>query len=238
MFDNPSLVTRLSKVRHFTSLPPTAIYEIVTSGQVHTHAPGSTIFNEGWQCAGLYVLFKGRVHLCKISLQGQESIVSVIEPVIMFNEVAALDGDINPFTALADQKCTTWNISHERFQILIEKYPVLGNSLLNVLAKRNRRLMAKYEDLITRPVNARTAKIILDLSGYGTHPVDRFTHSNQFLAASISTVPEAVSRSIKFLRESGVIECTRSQIFVKHPDRLAELAQIETIKPKTQNILL
>ena len=234
MFDDPSLVTRLSKVRHFTLLPPTAIYEIVTAGQVQTHASGSIIFHEGWQCAGLFVLFKGRVHLCKTSLQGQESIISVIEPVIMFNEVAALDGDVNPFTAIADQKCITWNISHRQFQTLIEKYPVLGNSLLNVLAKRNRWLMAKYEDLVTRPVKARTAKIILDLSAYGTRPVDRITHSNQFLAASISTVPEVVSRSIKFLRESGVIECTRSQIIVKRPGRLAELAQIETVNPQTQ----
>ena len=104
---------------------------------------------------------------------------------------------------------------------------MLGLSLLNVLAKRNRRLIDKYEDLIARPVKARTAKIILDLSSYGSHPVDRVTHSNQFIAARISTVPEAVSRSIKSLRESGVIECTRTQIFVNCPEKLAELAQID-----------
>lgn len=227
MFDNPSLVSRLSKVRHFRVLPPAAIYEIVTSGQVQSHAANAVIFHEGWDCAGLYVLFMGRVHLCKTSYQGQESIISVIEPVIMFNEVAALDGGDNPFTAIAVQKCTTWCISHQRFLSLVEKYPVLGLSLLNVLAKRNRRLIDKYEDLIARPVKARTAKIILDLSSYGSHPVDRITHSNQFMAARISTVPEAVSRSIKSLRESGVIECTRTQIVVNCPDELAQLAQVD-----------
>ena len=227
MFDNPTLVSRLSKVRHFRILPPTAIYEIVTSGNVQTFAAGSIIFHEGWEGAGLFVLFRGRVHLCKTSYQGQESIISVIEPVIMFNEVAALDGGVNPFTAIAEQKSIAWCIPHQRFLSLIEKYPVLGLSLLNVLAKRNRRLIAKYEDLISRPVKARTAKIILDLSSYGSHPVDRVSHSNQFIAARISTVPEAVSRSIKSLRESGVIECTRTQIFVNCPEKLAELAQID-----------
>jgi CRP/FNR family transcriptional regulator len=238
MFDNSTLVSRLSKVRHFRVLPPTAIYEIVTSGQVQTHAAGSLIFHEGWECSGLYVLFRGRVHLCKVSYQGQESIISVIEPVIMFNEVAALDGDQNPFSAIADQKCITWCISHQRFLALIEKYPVLGLSLLNVLAKRNRRLIDKYEDLTARPVKARTAKIILDLSSDGSHPVDRITHSNQFLAARISTVPEAVSRSIKFLREIGVIECTRTQIFVKCPEKLADLAQIDLAMPGEEKIPL
>jgi CRP-like cAMP-binding protein len=145
----------------------------------------------------------------------------------MFNEVSALDGDVNPFTAIADQNCITWSISHERFQSLVKKYPVLGLSLLNVLARRNRWLISKYEDLMARPVKARTAKIILDLSDYGSQPVDRITHSNQFLAASISSVPEAVSRSISSLRENGVIETTRTQIVVTCPDKLAELAQVD-----------
>ena len=103
----------------------------------------------------------------------------------------------------------------------------MGLSLLNVLAQRNRRLIAKYEELVARPVKARTAKIILDLSSNGSQPVERITYSNQFLAARISTVPEAVSRSIKSLRESGVIECTRTQIFVNCPVKLAELAGVD-----------
>jgi CRP/FNR family transcriptional regulator len=227
MFDSPNLVTRLAKVRHFKVLPPTAIHEIVTSGRVQSHSTGSIIFHEDWDCAGLFVLFTGCVHLCKTCFQGQESIISVIEPVIMFNEVAVLDGKENPFTAIAFKKSITWQISHERFQTLMKKYPILGLSLLNVLARRNRNLLSKYEDLIARPVKARTAKIILDLSSYGTQPVDRITHSNQFLAASISTVPEAISRSIKSLRESGAIQCTRTQIMVNCPDELAVLAQVE-----------
>lgn len=227
MFEFPDLASRLAKVRHFRALPLPAIQEIVTSGQVQTYSVGSIIYREGWECAGLFVLFRGRVHLCKTSFHGQESIISVIDPVIMFNEVAALDGDVNPVTAIAFEKSITWHISRERFQPLMEKYPVLGISLLNVLASRSRRLISKYEDLIARPVKARTAKLLLDLSSYGTQPVDRITQSNQILAARISTVPEAVSRSIKILRDTGAIETTRSQIIVNCPDTLAEFAQVD-----------
>lgn len=227
MFEIPDLISRLAKVRHFRELPLSAVKEIVSSGSVQTHSVGSIIYHEGWECAGLFVLFRGRVHLCKTSFQGQESILSVIDPVIMFNEVASLDGDVNPVTAIAFEKSVTWHISRNRFQHLMEKYPILGISLLNVLAKRNRRLISKYEDLIARPVKARTAKLLLDLSSYGTYPVDRITHSNQILAARISTVPEAVSRSIKILRETGAIETTRAQIIVNCPDTLVEFAQVD-----------
>jgi len=227
MFETPSLVKRLAKIRHFKALPLSAIYEIVTAGRVQTYSSGTAIYNEGWPCAGLFVLFRGRVHLHNNCFSGQESIISVINPIIMFNEVAVLDGDPNPVTAIAFQNSITWNIERQRFQPLMERYPILGISLLNVLARRKRRLISKYEDLISRPVKARTAKLLLDLSSYGKTPIDRQIHSNQFLAARVSTVPEAISRSIKLLRETGFIDCTRTHITVQCPDELAEFAQVE-----------
>jgi CRP/FNR family transcriptional regulator len=227
MFADLELIDRLSKVRHFKALPFSAIREIVTSGQVKTYSNGEIIYNEGWPCAGLFVLLRGRVHLLKNCFSGQESIISVITPVIMFNEVAVLDGEANPVTAIAFQKCITWHIKREKFQNLMERYPILGLSLLKVLARRSRKLITKYEELVSRPVKARTAKLLLDLSSYGKTPIDRMVHSNQFLAARVSTVPEAISRSIKVLRDSELIECTRSHIFVIAPDELAKFAQVK-----------
>jgi CRP-like cAMP-binding protein len=228
MFEIPDLVTRLGKVRHFRVLPISAIHEIVTSGTVKSHSAGSIIYHEGWDCAGLFVLFRGRVHLCKTCFQGQESIISVITPVIMFNEVSVLDGGPNPVTAIAFQKSLTWQIPRELFQQLMKRYPILGISLLNVLARRNRKLISMYEDLISRPVKVRTAKLLLDLSSYGSKPIDRQAYSNQFMAAYVSTAPEAVSRSIRILRETGIIECTRTEITVNCPDELAEFAQVDS----------
>ena len=175
-----------------------------------------------------FVLFIGRVHLCKSCFQGQESIISVITPVIMFNKVSVLDGGTNPVMAIAFQKSLTWQITPERFQQLMERYPILGISLLKVLARRNRQLISMYEDMISRPVKVRTAKLLLDLSSYGSLPIDRQVYSNQFLAAHVSIPPEAISRAIKFLRETGIIDCTRTQITVIYPDELAEFAQVDS----------
>jgi len=227
MFEISDLVTRLGKVRHFRSLPASAVYEIVTNGRLQTFAEGEFIYNEGWPCAGLFVLLRGEVHLFKNCFSGQESIISVIKPVIMFNEVSVLDGDPNPLTAIAVKKCITWYIQREQFNPLMEKYPILGVSLLGVLAKRNRRLISKYEELISKTVKVRTANLLLDLSSQGTKPIDRISYSNQFLAARVSTVPEAISRSIRTLRESEMIDVTRAQITVIDAGELAKLAQIE-----------
>ncbi len=225
--DLPSLINRLGKVSHFSHMSDVDRTRIVTAGQVHFYPAGTMIFKEGGESAGLFVLFKGRVNMCKLGLQGQETIISVIQPTIMFNEVAVLDGGPNPLTAIAVQDCATWRLSHEAFISLARNYPEVGTGLLQILASRFRAIINQYEDLLSRPVCARAAKIILDLSKQGRVSIDRGQHSNQELAARAATGPEVFSRSLKRLREEGVIECTRSQIKVCSPDQLAEVALLE-----------
>jgi CRP/FNR family transcriptional regulator len=174
----------------------------------------------------MFVLLTGQVHLCKLGPQGQESILAVIEPVIMFNEVAVLDGGPNPATAIAIQDCITWNVSCTAFRDLMRRYPQVGLGLLPVLAARNRFLISQYEDLSFRSVLARTAKLLLDLSQYGRQTIQRREHTIYEMAARIATVPEAVSRSLKTFKKDGCIVSTRASITVRQPEALARAAQI------------
>jgi len=221
-----SLLERLGSVPHFKGLSESALKDIVYAGQVLTYSEGSVIFREGDPSSGLFVLHKGKVHLCKLGLQGQETIVASIKPVIMFNEVPTIDGGPNPVTAIAVQDCVIWQVNFDRYQILMERYPELGTGLLRVLAARNRLLFSRYEDLLSRPVLARVAKIILDLSSMGEKTIDRSKYSNQKLAALAATVPEAISRAIRTFRDMELIESSRTKITVRFPDRLAVIAQI------------
>lgn len=225
--DISQLTNKLKNVRHFRQLPLTAISEIVLGGRTQTYQVRDTIFREGDPCSGLFVLIRGQVHLYKCGIHGQEAIISVIQPVIMFNEVAAIDGEDNPITAVAAESSLTWRINHQRFNELIQKYPPVGNSLLKVLANRNRLLMSSFEDLFSRPVRARVARVILDLSSFGTNEIDRGQHTNLEIAALAATVPEPVSRALQSFREDGLIDTSRQQIVILQPKKLARLALID-----------
>ena len=165
-----------------------------------------------------------------MGLQGQETIIAVIKPVIMFNEVTAIDKGPNPVTAVAMEDCTTWQLNCDRFHMLMKRYPEVGTGLLGVLANRNRILLAHIDDLISRPIQARVAKSILDLSLWGRSSVNRRQHSNIEIAARVATVHEAVSRSIRSLQDIGAIEYNRDEINVISVEQLAELAQIEPLE--------
>ncbi|MBM3127547.1 MAG: Crp/Fnr family transcriptional regulator [Chloroflexi bacterium] len=222
-----NLVELLGRVEHFKRLLEADRVAIVNAGQVRAFSAGATIYREGESAAGMFVLLSGHVHLLKLGPQGQQSIVAEFDPIIMFNEVTVLDGGANLTTAIAVQACVTWNIQPAAFQALLQRDPTIGLGLLRVLAARMRNLMAQYEDVSFRSVLARTAKLLLDLSARGAQPIQRQEYPNADLAARISTVPEAVSRSLQVFRKNGDITCTRATITVNQPATLEKFAQVE-----------
>ncbi len=225
--DWANLVARLGRVRHFSRMSEADRLAIVKAGAMQHYPAESTIFYEGEPCAGMFVLFSGHVHLYKLGPQGQQSMIAAIDPVIMFNEVSVVDGGPNLATAVAIEACETWRLDHEAFETLTQRYPAVGVGLLRVLATRTRLLMSHYEDLVFRSVLARTAKLLLDLSDYGRRPIDRREYTNHEIAARISTVPEALSRSLQVFKKTGDIHCTRASITVCAPETLAKLAAID-----------
>jgi len=175
----------------------------------------------------MFVLLHGQVQLCKISLQGQISILSVINPIIMFNEVSALDGGLNPVTAIASQDSIIWQISSEKLQDLIIQYPRIGLGLLRVLSSRNRKLISLFQDLSFRPLLSRTAKLLLEISEQGKLKINRKDNPNYHLASRLSTVPEAFSRCLKIFRQKNLITSDTHKIEILDVNHLRQIGMVD-----------
>ncbi len=225
-FEPQALAARLSKIEHFKDLSLAEVAAIVRSGQIHRYQRGEVIFVENDPEKGLYVLLSGQVQLCKLSPEGQIAILAVFDPVIMFNEVAALDRGPAPATALAIQDSIIWQMEPGYLETAILKHPRIGLGMLKVMAKRNRHLVGHFEDLSFRSILARTAKLLLELSSSGAVSIERRKYPNSQLAARIATIPEAFSRSLKVFRTNGDILTTYKIIEVLRPDRLLRAAQL------------
>lgn len=231
MFDSDSLVALMRQATPFRRLPLSELHGILRSGQTRCFEREATLFVEGEPCAGLLVLLAGQVQLCKYGPQGQVSIITLLDPVIMFNEVAALDGGPNPVTAVATSDALIWRVDAAAFAEILLRYPGLALGLLQVLARRNRLLTHLYEDLSFRPVLARVAKLLLALSDAGARKIERRRHTNAQMSARVSTVPEAFSRSLRLLREMGAVRCTEREIIVTDPAALGLIAQTGDLAP-------
>jgi CRP/FNR family transcriptional regulator len=217
----------MKRLSHFHRLSEGDIITIIRAGQIRTFRPGEQIFLEDDPCKGLCVLLAGEVHLYKLGPGGQENIIAVIRPVIMFNEASVLDGGPNPVTAVAFKRSIVWIADRETFEYGLERFPQLGLGLLPILAKRNRQLISRYADLSFRPVRERLAILLLELSDYGRHEINRKENTIQQMAARAATVPVVLSRTLGDLKEVGHIECTRGTIRVVDPKALAEMALLK-----------
>ena len=232
--ENPeNLAQRLGNVSHFMKLPLADRLSIILAGQMRLFSADAVIFSEEEPCAGMFVLLKGHVHICKLGPQGQQNIIADIDPVIMFNEVALVDGGSNPYTAIATQNCFAWHISRQAYQKLLQRYAKdqymqVALGLLEIMASRYRQLLDSYADLSFLTVPVRVAKLIYELSDNGQAPINRSEVSINEMAAHIATVPEAISRSLNFLRCQEIIHTTRTMITVLKPVELAKLAQVES----------
>lgn len=227
MVDREDLVDMLHKVKQFSCLPREAISTIISAGNTRHYKNGQFVFHAEDPCSGMFVLIKGQVDLCMEGPEGQISILATLSPVIMFNEVAVLDGGPNPISAIATSDIIVWHIRYTKFQEILLETPQIGIALLNILAKRNRQLISHYDDLSFRTVQSRLAKHLIDLSEGGTLPIDRSQHPVKTIAARIVTGPEAVSRTLKVLKLDNLITCTRREIHIKDLKRLQNLARMD-----------
>ena len=223
-------VKLLNGVPHFKSFKPSDLLKIINSGRIKQYRKDRQIYREGDTSAGMFVLFTGKVHLCNYSCEGQIQIFSMIEPVIMFNEITAIDGGPNPATAIAVKDCLTWNIGYEAFENLVKQYPdpAIGLAMLRVMAGRSRDLIALCGDLSFRPVISRCAKLLFDLSKNGTKPIVRKEYPLSDLSARVATAPESISRSLSWLCKKGIITTDRNLITIINVDDLKEIAFQET----------
>jgi CRP-like cAMP-binding protein len=223
-------VELLKGVPHFKGFKPSDLLKIVNSGSLKRFKKDRYIYAEGEDSAGMFVLFSGKVHLCNYSCDGQMQIFSMIEPVIMFNEVTAIDGGVNPASAIAVKDSLTWNISYEAFENLVRQYPdpAIGLAMLRVMAGRTRELIDLCSDLSFRSVLSRSAKLIYDLSENGTKPINRSEFPLTDLSARVATAPESISRSISWLNKRKIITSDRNTITVIKISDLLEIALEES----------
>jgi len=187
----------LSSVSHFNNLKPSDLLRIINSGHLKRYRKGTFIYQQGDPSA----------------------------PVIMFNELAAIDGEPNPATALAVKDCLTWNIDYESFEHLVKQYPdpTVGLAMMRLLASRTRNLITLCGDLSFRSVLSRCVKLILELSNDGTKPIDRSEFPLSDLAARVATAPESISRSLSWLDKRGLISCDRNKISVQNAAALLDI---------------
>ncbi|UCD41951.1 MAG: cyclic nucleotide-binding domain-containing protein, partial [Chloroflexota bacterium] len=148
---------------YFHDLKPAILYEIIEGMRLYRFENGETVFWEGDECAGLHMIRQGSVKLFKISPQGRELIIRILDEGETFNEVPVFDYQPNPVNVSAVEDSEIWVIEPVVIRESIARYPELAQSVIHNLCVNLRVLLGTVEELNFYQVTNRLARLIEQL---------------------------------------------------------------------------
>ncbi len=215
----------ISEVSLFKGLPEKQLEEVKKIAVKKKFRKAERIFSEGDIGNGFYIVAEGRVKIYKVSTEGKEQILHIIDTGEPFGEVPVFTGKHFPAHAEAIAKSTLFFFPRTAFVELIKKNPTLALNMLAVLSMRLRQFAAQVENLSLKEVPGRLAAHLILLAGDQTHQ-ERITLniSKGQLASLLGTIPETLSRIFTKMSSYQLIEVDGRMITILDKQGLEELA--------------
>jgi len=187
---------------------------------------GEMIFSDGDEGKGFFVVTDGAVKVFKMSLDGKEQILHILQRGEPFGQVAVFAGRSFPANAQAISRVQVLFFPRSAFVELISENPSLALNMLAVLSKRLREFTVQVERLSLKEVPARLAACLIQLSDeQGKTRRVRLDISKGQLASLLGTIPETLSRMFGKMTAQKLIEMDGRHIDLLDREALAEFAE-------------
>lgn len=187
------------------------------------YGKGETIFFEGDEADGFYIVSGGKVKVFKINPMGKEHILHIFGPGEPLGEVPVFSNQPFPASAEALVKSSAYYFPRRDFVALIEAHPSIALNMLAVLSRRLRQFASQIENLSLKEVPARLAGYLLYISAeQDSADVVQLPVSKGQLASLLGTIPETLSRIFARMSEEGLIEVEGRSITILDRDGLLD----------------
>ena len=211
----------LRKNSYFDDLSEERLKEIAAQTQLRGFERGEVLFWEDDPCAGLHIIEEGSVKLYRLSPQGRQYIIRVLQEGDACNEVPAFDGGANPVNVETLERSRVWVIDAGLLRSLVRAHPDFALKVLSNFGKNLRGLVRMVSEMAFYQVTNRLARLISELPAEEPRP-----HLTQEqLAAQLGTVREVVARSLKELERSGAIRIEDRRIHIADDTVLRQWSQ-------------
>lgn len=221
---------KLGRVPFFEDLTEEELRQVHKKFNATHYSEGETMYFQGERATLLRVIAKGNVKTFRQTLEGKNVLLEMLEPGEFFGSLSALGDKEYKETAEAQTNSCILAIGLKEFRSVINEYPVVAVSLLNITAERLTSSQDKIRQLTTLSVKQRIAKILLSLadkfgedSRYGL--LIQLPLSRKDLANMVGTSPETASRIMSRFQEDETIETGRQWVAILDRKQLQQTSQ-------------
>jgi CRP/FNR family transcriptional regulator/CRP/FNR family cyclic AMP-dependent transcriptional regulator len=214
----------LRKIPLFASLRDEELDAINHVSVVKTFPKDRFILLEKEEGDSLFIILKGKVKVTSFSEHGKEVIFSILGDGDFFGEMSILDGKPRSASVVAAEDSVIRTLRRADFYNLMETYPRIAFSLLEVLTQRLRRADERIESMALLDVSGRIAGILLQLADEKGVRTDRgilikARPTHQELANMVGTTRETVTRALKQLERRKYILISGKDITIVDPTK-------------------
>jgi CRP/FNR family transcriptional regulator len=191
--------------------------------KVKEYERGEVLFDEGDMAQGFYIVAVGRVKVYKLSPEGKERILHVVQPGGNFAEAAIFADGLYPASAEPLEKSTLIFFPKRDFLDLLTAQGRIAINMIGGLSRFLRLFAGQIEELTFRDVPSRLARYLLELGNERNGAIELPT-SKSAIASRLGTVSETLSRTFRKLSDEGLIRVEGKTIIILDAERLSELA--------------
>jgi CRP/FNR family transcriptional regulator len=221
---SPELARALERVSYLRDLSTAERGELIEASALRRLPAGSTLFLEGDEAAGIFLITDGRIKVVRSSNDGREQVLHEEGPGTTLAEVPVFAGGGYVGSAICVESCVVLFVAKEPLLRVVSRNPSSAIEVMRVLASRIRKLALVVEDLSLRDVTARTAAyLVREMDRLQSMDFD-LPPTREQLAAHIGTVREQASRALSHLRSLGLIELDGRRVRILSPDRIRAVA--------------
>ena len=192
----------IENVPIFSTLDEDELYEVLMVASHRKLNKGETLYTEGDELEKLYVINKGKVKISKISREGKEQIIRILDESDFTGELSLFSTQAVKSNAEAITTTEVCIIEGEKIRELMATKSSIALKILKELSKRLEETEDLVETIGLQGVDEKVATLLLSLAKEDTIEL---SVSKRDLSAHIQISPETFSRRLTSFEEMGLI---------------------------------
>jgi CRP-like cAMP-binding protein len=189
---------------------------------------GEILFLAGEPALRVHLVCSGVLKLSGCDGHGRETILGLAVEGDLVGEMAALDGDGQPFDAIAAGSCRLLGLDKDLLLELIEDSPLAALQLARTLTAKTRWTLSSALERSSSEVPARLAGRLLDLAEIlgrvrgGTIEMD-LPLAQKDLGGLAGMCRESACKTMRSFRKQGVLDYQGRRLRILRPDMLERI---------------
>lgn len=192
----------------FSDLDSDAAKNISAKVKKNRYKSGNIIFYKGDSSQNIHILMDGSVKLYKYNSFNEEVVLHYLKSQSLIGEMATFENIPYPANCMAEGDVEIWSINKDDFLAILSNNPDLTLKIISSMSKKIKILEKSIDLNISKNSTQRVAALILENKKIFEEL------SRVKIASKLNMKPETLSRTMKKLKESNIIEIEKKVIHI------------------------